>query len=75
MLVGNKIDKPNRVVTRTQGERFARKHAMLFVEASAKTCEGVELAFEELVEKVSLVILCIWNEVTMNCVLCESTSS
>jgi GTPase SAR1 family protein len=33
MLVGNKIDKPNRVVTRTQGERFARKHAMLFVEA------------------------------------------
>ncbi|XP_062517719.1 ras-related protein Rab-18-like [Corticium candelabrum] len=52
MLIGNKIDKPNRVITRAEGERFARKHAMLFVEASAKTCEGVELAFEELVEKI-----------------------
>jgi len=28
---------------------------MLFIEASAKTKEGVQCAFEELVEKVSLV--------------------
>lgn len=30
---------------------------MLFIEASAKTKEGVQIAFEELVEKVRLFIL------------------
>jgi GTPase SAR1 family protein len=31
---------------------FARRNKMLFIEASAKTREGVNLAFEELIEKV-----------------------
>jgi len=52
MLVGNKIDKANREVTRQEGQQFARKHGMLFIEASARTKEGVECAFEELVEKI-----------------------
>ncbi|XP_067869089.1 ras-related protein Rab-18-like [Heterodontus francisci] len=52
MLVGNKIDKTNREVDRNEGLRFARKHSMLFIEASAKTCDGVECAFEEVVEKI-----------------------
>ncbi|CAK8673623.1 ras-related protein Rab-18-B-like [Clavelina lepadiformis] len=52
MLVGNKIDKENRQVSREEGLKFARKHCMLFIEASAKTRDGVECAFEELVEKV-----------------------
>jgi len=52
MLVGNKIDKGNREITREEGSKFARKHSMLFIESSAKTREGVQLAFEELVEKV-----------------------
>ena len=32
------------------------RHSMLFIEASAKTKEGVMIAFEELVEKVSTSI-------------------
>ena len=42
-------------MTREEGLKFARKHHMLFIEASAKTREGVQCAFEELVEKVSIV--------------------
>nr|XP_004660535.2 ras-related protein Rab-18 isoform X1 [Jaculus jaculus] len=52
MLVGNKIDKENREVDRNEGLKFARKHSMLFIEASAKTCCAVQCAFEELVEKI-----------------------
>ena len=53
MLVGNKIDQENRrEVSRDEGARFAKKYSMLFIEASARTREGVQIAFEELVRKV-----------------------
>ncbi|CAF0885252.1 unnamed protein product [Rotaria sordida] len=53
MLVGNKIDQEeSREITRDEGARFARKHSMLFIEASARTREGVQIAFEELVQKI-----------------------
>jgi len=51
MLVCNKIDMEGRVVSRDEGLTFARRHSMLFIEASAKTRDGVQTAFEELVEK------------------------
>lgn len=52
MLVGNKIDKETREVSRTDGLQFARRNSMLFIEASAKTRDGVQEAFHELVQKV-----------------------
>ena len=41
-----------RVVTKEEGMKCARKHHMMFIESSAKTREGVACAFEELVEKI-----------------------
>ncbi|NWW20186.1 RB18B protein, partial [Falcunculus frontatus] len=52
MLVGNKTDKPDHEVERKEGLQFARKHSLLFIETSAKTQEGVQHAFEELVIKI-----------------------
>lgn len=42
-----------REVSREEGLNFARRHKTLFIEASAKTKDGVQYAFEELVQKVS----------------------
>lgn len=52
LLVGNKIDKDNREVSREEAAAFARSKAMLFIECSAKTRLGVQQAFEELVMKI-----------------------
>jgi hypothetical protein len=45
MLIGNKIDKSQRVVSREAGERLAREYEVSFLETSAKTGQNVELAF------------------------------
>ena len=50
MLQCDMLDE--RVVSKEEGMKCARKHHMMFIEASAKTREGVECAFEELVEKI-----------------------
>lgn len=55
MLVGNKVDKhEQRQVTKQEGINYARRHQMLFVEASARTSENVTGCFEELVAKVGI---------------------
>ncbi|XP_016159765.1 PREDICTED: LOW QUALITY PROTEIN: ras-related protein Rab-18-B-like [Ficedula albicollis] len=63
MLVGNKIDKPDREVERKEGLQLARKHSLLFIETSAKTEDGVQFAFEELVLKI-LQTPDLWDEST-----------
>ncbi|CAF0723909.1 unnamed protein product [Didymodactylos carnosus] len=45
MLIGNKIDKSQRVVSKEAGERLARDFEVSFLETSAKTGQNVELAF------------------------------
>ena len=53
ILVGNKSDLAyRRKVTKEEGEEFAQKHGLLFVEASAKEDKGVSEAFEETAKKV-----------------------
>jgi hypothetical protein len=48
------LQEENRKVSREEGMRFAKRLQTLFIEASAKTKEGVQCAFEELVQKVSM---------------------
>ena len=43
MLIGNKSDLANkRAVSREEGESFAQKNGLTFLETSAKTAENVE---------------------------------
>ncbi|KAI5888966.1 putative ras-related protein rab-18 [Schizophyllum commune H4-8] len=53
VLVGNKVDKAGgREVPTPEGAAFAARMGSLFVEASAKTAEGVREVFEKLIEKI-----------------------
>lgn len=51
LLVGNKIDQ-QRTVDRGTANAWARNKGMLFMEASAKTKEGIAQVFTEVVQKV-----------------------
>lgn len=53
IVVGNKIDE-ERVVSREEGLKFARKHRSLFLETSAKNDKFVADVFRDIVEKVSV---------------------
>eukprot|EP00743_Colponemidia_sp_Colp-15_P005518 GILK01005935.1.p1 GENE.GILK01005935.1~~GILK01005935.1.p1 ORF type:complete len:228 (+),score=30.05 GILK01005935.1:59-685(+) len=45
ILVGNKIDLPNRVVESAEGETLAQKHGVPYIETSAKSAARVDDAF------------------------------
>ena len=51
LLVGNKIDQ-TKVVARQTADEWASSHGMLFLEASAKTKEGINIVFDEVVQKI-----------------------
>jgi Ras-related protein Rab-18 len=46
------FSQERREVSRIKGLKFAKNHSMIFFEASAKTKDGFQMAFEELVQKV-----------------------
>lgn len=48
VLVANKTDLPDRVVEPSEGNEFADRHEMPYIESSAKTGEGVIDIFDEL---------------------------
>lgn len=52
LLVGNKIDLKRREVSHEEATSFARKQAMMYIETSAKTREGIRQSFEEVVQKI-----------------------
>lgn len=58
LIVGNKCDLKedpqfkDKIVPKEEAENVARKYATLFVESSAKSNEGVQQAFEELVTRL-----------------------
>ena len=52
LLVGNKIDLKQREVSHEEATAFARKQAMMYIETSAKTREGIRITFEEVVQKI-----------------------
>ena len=53
MRAPTQVDREEeRVVTRAEGVGFARAHGCLFLEVSAKSRQGVQEAFAELVQRV-----------------------
>jgi Ras-related protein Rab-2A len=52
-LIGNKADLERREVTKEEGEEFAKKHNLLFLETSAKTAMNVEEAFMTVARKIN----------------------
>ncbi len=51
LLVGNKVDM-QRTVKRAEAESWAKAKGMIFMEASAKTTEGITQVFNEIVQKI-----------------------
>jgi Ras-related protein Rab-18 len=52
LLIGNKIDKNNIVISKHEGEDMAKNNGMLFIETSAKTEIGITQAFNEVIFKI-----------------------
>ena len=52
MVLGNKVDKPDKKITSEMGREWATSKGFGFAEVSAKTGHGVSAAFDALVGTV-----------------------
>ena len=53
LLIGNKCDLAGeRTVSKKEASAFARENNMLFIEASAMTQDGIQQAFEEVIQQI-----------------------
>ena len=52
ILVGNKCDKPDRKITKSQGQNLAEDYNMSFFETSAKTRQNINEVFNFLTEEI-----------------------
>jgi Ras-related protein Rab-1A len=50
LLIGNKSDRTDRVVSTEEGQALARELNLPFLETSARTADNVEAAFKEITE-------------------------
>ena len=56
MLIGNKVDKPDKVITYDMGAEYAREKGWGFMEVSAKADINVKTAFSNLVSNIFQVV-------------------
>ena len=54
LLLGNKIDLPNRLINLEKAEELTKKYNISYIETSALTGENVDLAFSKLIEKIHI---------------------
>lgn len=54
ILIGNKIDLNNRVITTEEAQKYADENKILYMEISAKTGEGFHELFED--KLINLII-------------------
>ena len=52
MLVGNKMDKPGKVITSEMGAELARQKGWGFIEVSAKEDINIQAAFSQLARTI-----------------------
>ena len=52
LLIGTKIDKPNRVVGREEAKIYASERDLFYIEINALTCETLDMAMIQLVSHV-----------------------
>ena len=52
MLIGNKVDKPDKVISSEMGSEYAREKGWGFLEVSAKEDINVKSSFSTLVQNI-----------------------
>ena len=52
MLIGNKVDLPDKQISSEMGQEFAKQNGWGFLEVSAKTDIGIQAAFKSLITNI-----------------------